>query len=71
MSSPEWDELREAIGIFATYISMVEAHLECCDRESPGDNAVVTQFMGSGASCLLTVGDFRRLRSALAALEGE
>jgi hypothetical protein len=60
----EHQDLFEACDIFCTFIAMVEADYECVGLGELKDSDVVTQFMGSGASCMLTVGDFRQLRDA-------
>jgi hypothetical protein len=62
--------LQEAASPFVTMLAMIEAHLECSEQEPLKDSDVLMQFMGSGASNELRVGDFRQLRNALAATMG-
>lgn len=53
---------------FCQFASMVEAHAKLTD-DVLEDGTVIASFMGSGASDVLTIGDFRQLKAALDAEE--
>lgn len=58
------NKLQKAASRIVSFLAMIEAHAELTDNPIT-DDAVVGSFVGSGASDILTIGDFRKLREAL------
>ena len=57
--------LVETAAVLVSWFAMMEAHRECSEQPPLKDEQVILSFVGSGASCRVTVGDFRCLRNAL------
>lgn len=53
--------LDTAQSLFSCWWAMIEAEQECCNEPKIPDDAVILQFMGSGASCQVYAKNIRDL----------